>query len=226
MTELVIPSKNTLTELSNSMYSDHEKYDDALWAYHDAFYPIRKLYLRRLSSLLRILPDSRRLRIVEIGSGSGILMTSLKTLSDFVIGTDLHRELGVLRRIMKRQGVDLDLVRCDARHLPFANESVDMFVGASVMEHLPKEDLRTAVHEIHQALRFEGHLALGYPIENFLVRFFFNRIGFDFRRHHPSRGEDIRKSVRDIFGKLRKVERLCILPRLLAFYEVMLANKE
>lgn len=204
-----------------------EKYGDAAWAYGHPLWIIRSVYANRLSALLNILPVDPQLRVVEIGSGSGLLTISLKRYYETVIGSDVHRQLTTAKTIMKEAGENPELVRCDTRRLPFANQSISLFVGSSVLEHLDPNDLPAALGEIYNALSPQGYLALGYPIESFPVRLFFKSIGFDPSKHHPSKADVIRKSCFEAFGKPSRVRKLPRenFPDALSYYEIVLFQK-
>lgn len=113
------------------------------------------------------------------------------------------------------------------KHLPFGRESVDLIVGASVLEHLRPDDLPGVILEMRGTLSSRGCLALGYPVESFPVRLFFDRIKFNYRKHHSSKAGDIRRCLKDVFGGFVRLERLPlgILPSTLSFYETVLVCK-
>jgi 2-polyprenyl-3-methyl-5-hydroxy-6-metoxy-1,4-benzoquinol methylase len=223
--KLIIPTKETLSQLRSF---DKEKYADALWAYVDGSYIVKRLYLKRLSTVLSLLRRVPSTRIVEIGAGSGIFMCSLKSITDYVVGVDLNDHLSAVRKIMMtQQGLDLDFVRADVKHLPFKPSSVDLMVGVSVLEHIPSASLPDVMIEINTALSSSGHFALGYPIESPLVRAFFNSVEFNFSAEHCSKATEIRKAVKGCFKRLLKSKRLPFagMPDYLSFYETVLVSK-
>ena len=223
--KLIVPTRETLSQLKSF---DKERFADALWAYVDGSFILRRLYLKRLSTILSLLQRLPSARIVEIGAGSGILMCSLKSLSDDVVGVDLNDHLAAVRKIMMtQQGLDLDFVRSDVRHLPFRSDSVDLVVGVSVLEHVPPGSLSSVMCEINTILNSSGHFALGYPIESPLVRAFFNSVEFNFSAEHCSKANEIRKAVKTCFKRLLKIKRLPLdgFPDYFSFYETILVSK-
>jgi len=223
--KLIIPNRETLNQLRSF---DKEKYADALWAYVDGSFLVKRLYLRRLSTVLSLLRSLPITRIVEVGAGSGILMCSLKTMTDDVVGVDLNDHLAAVRKIMmNQQGLDLDFVRSDVKHLPFRSGSVDLIVGVSVLEHIPSGSLPGVMSEISTALNSSGHFALGYPIESALVKLFFRAVEFNFGAEHCSKATDLRNAVKNCFKRILKSKRLPIigLPDCLSFYETVLVSK-
>jgi len=223
--KLIIPTRETLSQLRAF---DKEKYADALWAYVDGSFIVRRLYLKRLSTILSLLQHLPSARIVEIGAGSGILMCSLKSISDYVVGVDLNDHLADVRKIMMtQQGLDLDFVRSDVKHLPLRPSSADLIVGVSVLEHVPSDSLPAVMGEIDTTLNSSGHFALGYPIESPLVRTFFKSVKFNYGAEHCSKATEIRKAVKGRFKRLLKSKRLPFgeLPDYLSFYETILVSK-
>jgi len=223
--KLIIPTRETLSKLRSV---DKEKFADALWAYVDGSFIVRRLYLKRLSTMLSLIQRLPSTRIVEIGAGSGILMCSLKSITDYVVGIDLNDHLATIRKIMMtQQGLDLDFVRSDVKHLPFRPSSVDLIVGVSVLEHVPSNYLAAVMSEINTALNPSGHFALGYPIESPLVKAFFQSVKFNFSAEHCSKAPEIRKAVKRCFNRFIKSKRLPIggLPDPLSFYETILVSK-
>ncbi len=223
--KLIIPTRETLSQLRSF---DKEKYADALWAYVDGSFIVRRLYLKRLSTMLSLLQQLPSARIVEIGAGSAILMCSLKSISDYVVGVDLNDHLAAVRKIMMtQQGLDLDFVRSDVKYLPFRSSSVDLIVSVSVLEHVPSGSLSGVMSEINTTLNSSGHFALGYPIESPLVKAFFKSVEFNFSAEHCSKATEIRKAVKECFKRLLKSKRLPFggLPDYLSFYETILVSK-
>jgi 2-polyprenyl-3-methyl-5-hydroxy-6-metoxy-1,4-benzoquinol methylase len=223
--KLIIPSRETLSQLRSL---DKEKYADALWAYADGSFIVKRLYLKRLSTMLSLLQDLPSARIIEIGAGSGILMCSLKSVTDYVVGVDLNDHLAAVRKIMMtQQGLDLDFVRSDVKHLPFRANSVDLIIGVSVLEHVPPDSLPAVMSEVNTTLNSSGHFALGYPIESPLVKAFFKSVEFDFSAEHCSKATEIRQAVKGCFKRLLKLKRLPIdgMPDYLSFYETVLVSR-
>ena len=63
------------------------------------------------------------------------------------------------RRVADQLGVDAQYVVGDARHLPFADESVDVVFSYSVFQHFSKRDALAAFEEIGRVLKPGGELA-------------------------------------------------------------------
>lgn len=107
------------------------------------------------------LPPNPRRRILDVGCGSGGVMTLLSRYGD-TVGLDPYRTpLGLARgRGFTR------LVRGDGVHLPFADGSFDVITALDVLEHIP--DHRAAAAEIARLLRPGGVFVAAVPAYQFL----------------------------------------------------------
>jgi ubiquinone/menaquinone biosynthesis C-methylase UbiE len=148
-------------------------------------------------------------------------------MSDFVIGIDIQKHLAQVQHRMRLYGNNFSLIICDARYLPFLPNSMDIVIGASVLEHLKEPDLKDTVRGVYEVLNTDGSFVLGYPIESPFVRLFFKSIHFDFHTHHASNDSQIWQAIVALFAPSLKRKRLPFrfLPRFLSFYEVTLATK-
>ena len=85
------------------------------------------------------IPSLKGKRVLELGAGRGIwayLMRSAREDFDsIIVGVDIHSPY---LAHCKRFRVYDDLVRADARWLPFVESVFDIVVAAEVIEHLPK----------------------------------------------------------------------------------------
>ncbi len=106
------------------------------------------------------------MKVIEIGTGSKCLQSSLKKSCATVVGSDIDNHLSAVRVITKEIGEDLDSSDVTRDHLPFAKESVNLVIGSSVLEHLKTDDLASAISDIYEILSPQGYLPLGYPVES------------------------------------------------------------
>ena len=75
---------------------------------------------------------------VDVGCGTGFVTSFELPLYTTVVATDISRRMLEVAR--KRHGnfKSLNLVRCDAEHLPLKSEIADLVSASSVLHHLPK----------------------------------------------------------------------------------------
>lgn len=93
--------------------------------------------------------------VLEVGCGTGLILQRIEPLADQAIGLDLSE--GMLERATRR---GLDVVRGDARRLPFDDEAFDVVCSFKMLAHLP--DVEQAVREMVRVTRPGGHLLLEF----------------------------------------------------------------
>jgi len=99
----------------------------------------------------------RRMRILDIGTGTGFIALILAGLGHDVIGIDLSREMiNVARR--KANGLKIRFVIGDAEDLPFRDESFDAVVCRHVIWTLPNP--KRAIEEWYRVLRDGGKVVI------------------------------------------------------------------
>jgi len=100
-------------------------------------------------------------RLVDVGSGTGALLASFRTLADEATGVELDETaLGLSR------GRGLDVRQAPADQLPFPDRSVDIVTAFDVLEHL-SDDLGAA-QEFRRVLEPDGALLVTVPAYPFL----------------------------------------------------------
>jgi len=90
-------------------------------------------------------------RILDLGCGTGMLLSPLERRAKLVVGVDMSAEM--LRTAKKRAGRAL-LILADADHLPFADGSFDMVVSVTLLQNMP--DPGKTVRELARVLRSDG----------------------------------------------------------------------
>ena len=129
------------------------------------------LFNDRLRRLIRIIDFESNKSCVglDIGCNVGHFSRYLAyQINGTVIGTDLSRESLYRGKFLTNWGdfghTDTEFILADVNHLPFRNRSFDLVVCASVLEHI--RDLSGALTEIGNAMKDNGNLVAGYPIES------------------------------------------------------------
>jgi glycogen(starch) synthase len=116
--------------------------------------PFQKLYEQKSRAVLDAIPDTPRLRILDVGGGYGRLAGPLSTHHDVVlcdVSPDMIEE--ALRR-----WPSLEVVRADARALPFEDESFDLVLAIDLVTHLPS--LQEGINELARVVRPGGRVLL------------------------------------------------------------------
>lgn len=80
--------------------------------------------------------NSAKLRVLDVGCGTGLMLGKLKTMGLEPVGADLH----TLSMQYCRQRAAKKLVRADVMHLPFADDSFDVILALDLIEHVEDDD--------------------------------------------------------------------------------------
>jgi SAM-dependent methyltransferase len=121
----------------------------------------RPEYFRRLLSVMNVVLNQPRARIVEIGAGGGGAMRAFLRTRPEVRAIALELSPASLHAGNQTRSEALRAVAGTALELPFRDRSVDAFVAFEVIEHLP--DVAQALGEILRVLRRPGHVIIGLP---------------------------------------------------------------
>ena len=90
-------------------------------------------------------------KVLDLGCGTGMLLSELTRRSEFVVGVDTSPEMLELAR--GREG-SAELVLADADHLPFADRSFDAVVSVTLLQNMPAP--ATTVREAARVLKPGG----------------------------------------------------------------------
>ncbi len=90
-------------------------------------------------------------KILDLGCGSGFSMEVLKELGYEVLGVDISEKM---LGFAKAQG--FNVVRADARELPFEDESFDGLLSISMLQWLGKKDVEKVARECYRILKPGG----------------------------------------------------------------------
>ncbi len=99
-------------------------------------------------------------RGLEIGAGTGYFglnLTRAGVLGEYVATDISPGMLDKLGSSARRLGLDVDVACCEARRLPFPDDSFDIVFGHAVLHHLP--DLEASLAELRRVLRPGGAVA-------------------------------------------------------------------
>lgn len=137
---------------------------DRVAPYYDAFNSLLSLgidrsWRRRVVRALELSPGAR---VLDVATGTGALAAEIlreTAGAASVTGCDLNaRMLAVAERRFGKSQRRVELVRCDATHLPFDDDSFDAATLAFAIDDMPDRD--ACAREIHRVLRPGGRFAL------------------------------------------------------------------
>jgi SAM-dependent methyltransferase len=159
---------------------EHNGPDDPLKYYYKPL--IGGLYRARFKQALSLLEPPYG-AILEIGYGSGILMPTLASIGSNVSGIDLVSNPESVRENLAKIGVVVSLKKADARTLDYPDESFDLIIAISVIEHL--DDVKGLLRQVYALLRPGGHFLVGMPKVGGFMNAAFRMIGYrGIERHH------------------------------------------
>jgi SAM-dependent methyltransferase len=118
------------------------------------------------------------------------------------------KAIAAARRVAEQLEVAAEYVVGDARELPFADESFEVVFSYSVLQHLPKDDVRVVVGEIKRVLKPGGQAWIEMPNARGLL----NLVRLVARGFSEGSGADVRYwrlgELRGAFAEIGPVELL------------------
>jgi len=115
--------------------------------------PARVLYAQEV--LKKTGRDPKKLQILDVGCGGGLMSEPLAQMGGIVTGVDLSLPtLEAARAHAKGQNLSIDYRVGDAQSLPFQDASVDVAVCCDVLEHVT--DMPRVMSEVSRVLRPGG----------------------------------------------------------------------
>ncbi|MDX2240567.1 MAG: class I SAM-dependent methyltransferase [Leptolyngbyaceae cyanobacterium bins.302] len=178
--------------------------DDPLKYYYVPF--VGGLYINRINIALGLLQGHYFENVLEIGYGSGVLMPTLCQMSKEVHGVDLGSDPHAIGQRLANLGCYPKLSPGEPDHLLFDDNSFDLIVTISVLEHI--KQIAPFLKEIHRVLKPGGQLLVGMPAVNKTMGYLFQAIGFPgIDEHHVTSPEEMAAAARPIF-ELQSVAKL------------------
>lgn len=126
-------------------------------------------YFYQINLVTDLAKDKDKNRILEIGVGSGIISDYLKKSGFNITTCDFDKELGP------------DVV-ADIRQLPFNKDSFEIITAFEVLEHLPFEELNSALAEMKKISSKYVVISLPYRSTGFEIVFKFPGLRSLFRK--------------------------------------------
>ena len=215
--ELVLPRKENMVV--------SEKFDIS-WIYAGKSSWITKhVYTKRLELVASLIRKNYS-KIIELGTGSGILLPSLSKIGGLIVALDIKRNFSDLKEMCKKEGIkNVLFVRADIEHLPFKEREFDLALTVSILEHI--KNLEDTLKGIKRVLNPDGNFVAGYPIEKFATNLAFKISGLKkiVDVEHVSNFQKIRDLIKKNFGILEKRKYPSnLLPDNFSFYEGLLCS--
>jgi len=148
------------------------------------------LFRERINRGLRLLPQRRLGRVLEIGYGAGAVMVALAGLADELHGIDLDAPALQTMATLERLGIHAHLRRENVYDLSDPAQRYGLVVSFSVFEHLHQP--AAALAQVHRVLEPGGLFLLGMPEVNRVMELGFAAIGFrGIGDHHVTTPGDV-----------------------------------
>lgn len=110
------------------------------------------------------LPAGGGRTLLDVGCNWGRWTIAAARLGYRAIGVDPSLEgVRAARRAARRLNVDADFIVGDARYLPLADGAVDTVFSYSVLQHLAKADVATALRDVRRVLGPGGRTCIQMP---------------------------------------------------------------
>ena len=126
---------------------------------------IRDVIYRTVDLILRReIPEPRGKRVLEVGSGSGLVSLALARRGADVTLCDISPEaIKFSKAVFARAGVKETTVEGSIFGLPFETDTFDATWNAGVIEHFEKEDQTRALREMLRVTRPGGRVVVAVP---------------------------------------------------------------
>ena len=107
--------------------------------------------------------NSKYIRILDISCGTGLYSIELAKLGYNVCACDLCKNhIDLLNEKAKKLNLNIKAYTCDARSLPFENNSFDLVLLAGAIYHLEPEDKVKAINEAIRVCRRQKHILIDF----------------------------------------------------------------
>jgi ubiquinone/menaquinone biosynthesis C-methylase UbiE len=183
-----LPKKNILSKTSSS--------DPMEWYFKPLF---GFAYRKRLSLALDSLGNHHD-KLLEIGHASGILLPELSRRCNELHAIDIHENNSMVQKMLDIEKVDAKLKTGSILNLEYSKQSFDALICLSVLEFMNKQELITALKEIHRITKDGGKIILGFPKYSKLSDLAFRTLGLKSTDLYNCDYTDIEKAIRHEFS--------------------------
>lgn len=183
-----VPSRDRIVSTS-----DVDGVNTAFGYWGPLSYPMRRRLHMAAEVMARAGRSGRFSAILDGGYGCGILLPDLYrrlTPEGRLFGIDMHDKHREMHdALVAGEGMAperLILQKASLAELPFADNSFDLVVSISVLEHIPPALLPACLREIRRVTRPGGLVNLGFPTDCLFIRMLAALQKQDLAKNHPS----------------------------------------
>ena len=120
---------------------------------------------KEVKTMLNLLPQNKKQKILEIGCGTGFLTRFLKERGELIASDNSPNMLEKIKEKIK-QGVIFKQV--NLFEIPFKEDSFDTIISLRVYSHLDKKEILTAFLEVKRVLKRGGHFIFDFEGKSIL----------------------------------------------------------
>jgi len=170
--------------------------------YFDSNLLLRYINWYKLDRLINLWKGSKDINVLDFGCGNGVLLPTLAEEFRQVYGIDIH--ISAAKKIKDHFGYqNLDLLKADGNRLPFPENSFDLVIAASVLEHF--QDVKRPLREIYRVLKTGGALLFLSPSENTFYQLGRLLFGYTKPNDHFHSADEIIKVI-GLFFKIESIK--------------------
>ncbi len=157
--KIIIPNKTYLSRTNEVDYYE--------WNYK---FPIKYVQLYRFKTIIKLLGDKKYPRLLEIGTGSGILLPELARHCDNLYACDIHPHKNKINNLLDHYEVkNYEIKSQSIEKTDYPDNYFDAIVGVSVLEFV--DDLQKAIVEIKRILKKDGVFVTICPMHSKILDF-------------------------------------------------------
>jgi len=191
----------------------------------------RWVFLERLRVCLDMIEPNAKGTVLDIGTGSGVLLKTLEQLGT-AIGLDTQKLSQAQTTLEHEKITNAYLIEADACYLPFPDKLFDYVMCVSVLDHIP--EFKTCLSEIKRVLKPGGKLIVGIENETPLMPLFviyarlvigWRKMPFSGKLSHVYSPAEVQRGIEEVFKPIRVKKEPSFFPKWLSFYSGTLYEK-
>ncbi len=157
--KILIPEKRLLDRTNDVDYYE--------WNYK---FPIKYIQLYRFKTIIKLLGNKKYQHLLEIGTGSGILLPELSRHCDNLYACDIHPHIDKIQNLLQQYKIEnYDVKSLSIEKTDYPDNFFDVIVGVSVLEFV--DDLQKAILEIKRILKKDGFFITICPMQSKFLDF-------------------------------------------------------
>lgn len=114
----------------------------------------------RLNEILMNIKNIKSKKVLEVGCGSGFSSFEIAKNTELLIAFDVSENVCIANKYKNHANiVNLEFLLCDARYIPFRDNSFDLVYAGQVLEHIP--NVENVIKEIRRVS--ESYILVDVP---------------------------------------------------------------